>query len=345
MTEDLQYSSIDGEIWDTHPEVFHYTSRNGLRGILDSDRLFATHYQHLNDSSELQILRSELPAKLEPIIHEILIKDFRSSQKSKREIRKLGGVVKLRKSIAAEIADVYYRTAFDKIDNEPPFITPYITSFCGHTSDEPYVQKNGLLSQWRAYADEGFAIVIDTKKLWDLCLGEKDTYAYQIIHFSPAVYQGDDEAFRRECGPAIELIERNVKNLLRTGNMVHTTEDEPIAKIIPAFTSMKHIGFQEEREVRIVACPRDNETHAKLLRKHPDKTVDQPIKEFKQRPDGAPYIELFDFERSNLLPIKRVIVGPRRNQEDDIIEAKRIVGKRRIRVTCSETPFVQPARR
>jgi hypothetical protein len=38
---------------DAIPDLFHYTDANGLLGILRSRSLWATHFQSLNDTSEM----------------------------------------------------------------------------------------------------------------------------------------------------------------------------------------------------------------------------------------------------------------------------------------------------
>ena len=36
-----------------HPELYHYTNLDGLKGILSTKSLWATHFANLNDSTEV----------------------------------------------------------------------------------------------------------------------------------------------------------------------------------------------------------------------------------------------------------------------------------------------------
>src|SRR5262245_11084860 len=48
------------DIWEEHPLLFHYTRTAGLKGILETRTLHATHYVFLNDSSEIESLRPKV---------------------------------------------------------------------------------------------------------------------------------------------------------------------------------------------------------------------------------------------------------------------------------------------
>lgn len=45
---------------DAHPELHHYTDWKGLQGIVRTRSLWATHYQDLNDYSEMDQLKAHL---------------------------------------------------------------------------------------------------------------------------------------------------------------------------------------------------------------------------------------------------------------------------------------------
>ena len=46
----------EARVSDERPEIFHYTSVSALRGIVETNALWATHVRHLNDSSETDVL-------------------------------------------------------------------------------------------------------------------------------------------------------------------------------------------------------------------------------------------------------------------------------------------------
>ena len=53
-------SVADPAFAHSYPELHHYTSYAGLSGILESQTIWATHFFHLNDSSEVSLLRNPL---------------------------------------------------------------------------------------------------------------------------------------------------------------------------------------------------------------------------------------------------------------------------------------------
>jgi hypothetical protein len=91
------------EIWHKYPEIYHYTKADGLQGILTSQILFATQYDHLNDSSELNLLRNALPRFVEPTVRQFQLDRWHASATVKREIRKAGGVAKASAQIVDKI--------------------------------------------------------------------------------------------------------------------------------------------------------------------------------------------------------------------------------------------------
>ena len=109
------------------PNLFHYTDGNGLIGILGSSSLWSTHFQSLNDASEMHYGRSlawGLADTAEP------------GDKRRFLLRTM------------EIADsVIVQGA-----------TPYVVSFCS---------SGDLLSQWREYGGRGagYSIAFGFKEL------------------------------------------------------------------------------------------------------------------------------------------------------------------------------------
>jgi hypothetical protein len=104
-------------------------------------------------------------------------------------------------------------------------------------------------------------------------------------------------------------------------------------------TAFKHRGFYEEREVRLVAMAGTKFAADSI--KGQDGYTPMPFREASTiERDGASrrYISLFgkDCER---LPIEHVIVGPSRNQSENLEIARKIVGNA-IPISKSATPFV-----
>jgi hypothetical protein len=102
------------------PELFHYTNLNGMKGIIENQCIWATHFEYLNDFTE--------------IVHgETLAKDL--------ILERLALCSTLTKDILTHVlSDFDYFTPGSDI---------YIACFC---------EKKDLLSQWRSYGAGGCAI-------------------------------------------------------------------------------------------------------------------------------------------------------------------------------------------
>lgn len=70
----------------------------------------------------------------------------------------------------------------------------------------------------------------------------------------------------------------------------------------------------------------------------PDQNTNRQIWARSLDENILPYIKLFDGTHSKL-PIKRIIVGPSRDQRDRMRNVRKLVG-RNIQVVRSETPYV-----
>ena len=326
------------EIWEKHPELFHYTDCNGVVGILTSQNLRATHYKFLNDTTEVQLMKAELAKRLFLTVKDGVVKEYlRAGYKKKTAMKKAGGTIHIATQLSTHLADTFSRLAFEDTPTARALAIPYMTSFCAHTSDQPYEQKNGLLSQWRGYG-RGHAIVFDTKKLSDLVLAEGEYYYYAGANYmGDVVYQGDEDFFEEEFGDNIENIKSGISEFIESGGM---EVGEFFGDVLSIFTRLKHRGFYEEREVRSVTFPMTKEIENEYKKVDPTYvSPSKPMKKIHKREDGASYIEMFDFEGRKPLPIKRIIVGPQKDQGKAKQMLKRVIARRKIEVQCSETPL------
>lgn len=322
-----------------------------MKGILESQTLWATHYKHLNDTTEIEYFREPLEQAIFPLMKDIALKYFRRSFRVRREIRKLGGVISVAEREAKGFIGSFYKTTFERGRDEPPFAEPFITSFCAHDDDEAYERENGLLSQWRAYADGGYILVFDTRKLWELADIEGRTYHLTALSLGDVVYEGDNEAFQEEFSELINIIkdlflvfldkEKPFDDKEKPFDAGHTFEP-----FVSSAARYKHQGFKEEREVRFVVCPVTEEMSEVIAKMDPKyRPEDKQLKTIKLRTDGEreiPYIELFDYEKKQHLPIKTIIVGPHREQAALEDTVSQLVSDLRLNVAvkCSETPYI-----
>jgi hypothetical protein len=142
-------------------ELYHYTGIQGLKGIVESQTLWATHYKYLNDSQEIIHFRDRLPGILRPAIKERLD--------------------------AEKLTETTYDVMFGNSDGMST--EPFITSFCRVDKGDPRVADHGLLSQWRGYGPQGgYAIIFDTDRLKQLLIEEGKKWEYFLGLGADAVY-------------------------------------------------------------------------------------------------------------------------------------------------------------
>jgi hypothetical protein len=134
-----EFRGISNEAWtskiaspdDEIPQLFHYTNAAGLLGILSSGSLWATHFQFLNDTSEMQYGLDGARAVTSTL----------AEQGSEAKRRFLGDTE-------------------ERLDHlfEHKIVPPYVFSFC---------RLGDLLSQWREYGGggSGFSIAFDYGEL------------------------------------------------------------------------------------------------------------------------------------------------------------------------------------
>ena len=298
-------------------ELFHYTDWKGFEGIWHSGILRATDYRYLNDSKEVILIRERLIESLS----KDLVARFKEMMKGdaglRKRIRRAGKLPKLAKEEATGVVDTLYRVTYQGGNDSPPFARAFIASFCSHLrSEEPYEQRNGLLSQWRAYGkSERYAIVFDTKKLEKLLDGEFNHYEYNPGHLSDVYYDPGGKESMRWISELTNRMSEFVMSYTIEGQTISLM---PLLNIfLKATTRLKHQGFREEKEIRIVANP-----YTKALDDHIRESGEpsyearkKPFKDIvKDRSTGREYIDLFAFNGGRRLPIRRVIVGPSLNQ-------------------------------
>lgn len=183
------------DVWDEHDRLYHYTTQHGLRGILNSQMLHATHYKFLNDPSEMHHMAPKLRSLVEPHARKAL-SALAADKNVMSKIEADGGLEKVVEHDVRRAVDALYKVTFGS-DGRAKFYEPFIVSFCGHK--DSYERENGLLSQWRGYGqDAGYALVFDTKKLADLVSADAEIHHYDSGNLGDVIYDGDEEGFKKE---------------------------------------------------------------------------------------------------------------------------------------------------
>jgi hypothetical protein len=318
----MQYTS------EVYIKLYHYTTYEGLHGILQTQSLWATNYKFLNDYSEIVLFRDKLITYVLPYVkkaYEGLIID---SPDVNGRLDELGGLDHVIKHDTEVFVDSQYRATGDEI---------YIVSFCGE-HENPLVNSNGLLSQWRGYGSGGgFALVFDTKKLEDMLEVKSQKYEYSFGHFADLIYSDDEDKLKFELSDDLAIIAEDVKTFFSKDIL-----DEDKGDILKAYSAFvhcisryKHFGFCEENEVRIVALPAIIDDGLKKLAAADGATlkIEKERKFRKQNGQYIPYIEMD-------LPIEKIIVGPHKDQKRRATALRILLSKTDIEIYCSEIPYV-----
>lgn len=316
----------------SHPLLYHYTNQAGLKGIIESNALWATYFEHMNDAHEIREARV-------PLVNEVarrLVPFF-------RELRQKGGGKgtpaddqRSAELYAEKWASALYDIVFPRVE-EKRTSWCCIASFCSHAKDQRYEQTNGLLSQWRAYGRDGYCLVFDTAKLSQQLGHEGSLFMGFHTSLYAAHYPLDGvppvQSFIELIKASLDVIKRAAR-----GNTDPPVDDLWLPFIAVA-TAYKHRGFFEEREVRLVTFPATKLASQKMKDVKGYKAA--PLREaFTTDRNGKKVVRIALFgEKSDALPIQRIIVGPSASQTENATFACKLVGSK-IPVTKSATPFV-----
>jgi hypothetical protein len=313
--------------------LYHYTTIDGLIGILDSDCLRATHIRYMNDAQEfldalehLDAFTNEFDESLRP-----RIKDF-------------------------------------VIGSVPTFVGRHGAYVASFTDDEAQLTESGTppgdrLSQWRAYsgAGKGFSMGFDynavDKSGCGMSWGIQGSVAYFLAcAYTPAEKRGffgrvgqplagqskkDIEELAYALSPAgAELLMRpKEENNPPAGSddVVASVRkrrfDMMLAYLINA-TLFKNPAFAEEKEWRIVVVPFGTSLQVK-------KTGDCAGIQVKFRSGVVgitPYIDLPLLLNTPESPLRRIVVGPTPHMEEAVRGVEMKLMDRGIRRKCRDYP-------
>ncbi len=331
-------SADEPPVHTVHRELHHYTDWVGLKGIVESRQLWATRWDGLNDSSEIEYFRTFAAKALAARIRRIAIKATRDSLRQKLFIKKSGGYVKGAQQDAEGMLDALYRITFKAGRSGEPFAPPYIFSLCGHRDDD-YAREHGLLSQWRGYGGEQrYALVFDARKLSETLQREWKQYEYAHLSIGDVIYNEASLDFPKRFLTLLDSLGEAWRSGLEEDQRLAVGKAfSPLMGSAPRF---KHRGFREELEVRIVAAP-ISAPLLDYLQAETNKNSVKAIKSFYQRARDlrqVHFLKLFEDSKKQL-PLRRIIVGPSADQKRHAEAAKKLV-RGKVPINFSETPYI-----
>lgn len=247
--------------------IYHYTTFEGLEGILKTRSLWLSHNSSLNDYSEGKYWVGKL---------------IRLAQKTNLGQKIYADLESVKEGLEVGIEDT----------------GTCIVSFC--------LQGN-LLSQWRAYANDGHGIAlgIDIEKLKHVSKSNK-------YYLGSCVYtdQAQLQKFQR------------MSSIFNPSGAIQY--DSTLVKMIVSSFFCKHEGFEAEEEYRIFTVPKINLDYRKISSR---------IIPYHKMSLGANYSWL-----------KEIIVGPclqkvAIKKTIEVLLKKNKVYSRSVKISCSDIPY------
>ena len=322
---------------DEYDEVLHYTSIHALRGLLETNTIWATHTEHLNDTSEM---RQIVPSFVKACIDHV---DAWTNQQRGSRFRAPGLARAFGSAAGHAVNDALSGTG-------PGSARVFVASFSTHKPG--YVRENGMLSQWRAYGgSDGVAVVFDTRRLEELLQQEANRFLYLWCGIADVVYDHGDLDLAHRFPPLVEELQGFLCNLTDDpeNDSDQVRDNRLVEHLLPAMARVKHRAFAEEAECRVVAAVPSPATAERLRTIGQATSTDKPIHHRPSQRGSVPYIRLFDgldeeHGMDALLPITEILVGPSRNQDAHQETVRHLIAQhgadRQIRVKRSEIPFV-----
>ncbi|MGD9971333.1 MAG: DUF2971 domain-containing protein [Sulfuricurvum sp.] len=291
-------------------QVYHYTNIQGLQGIIDSEALWMTDFQYMNDSQEINHGIQ---------LAESILRELKSSE------RYIG------KEDYLKIWEKFVETGVDR--------RICISCFSLDNGDS--------LSQWRGYADKGAGISIGFNvsewKFWNKDLTRLDKVIYDIeqqrkillnlfhIHLTLLDWNSD----------------KNITNF--KGEKIEPKKPEEltnyfISQVYKYIISFKHHSFEDEKEARWVYLEDMNfledmslKSPKKQFRTAGNKLI--PYISSNELPNILGYGEK---EVKMKLPITEIVVGPQKDSDLVVSGIKELLqeyGYSHVNVRKSKVPF------
>lgn len=256
--------------------LYHYTTQEGMLGIIKNKSIWATNIYYLNDSTEYEYAVG--------LFEKLIKKDFKSQSLLKRELSDLSVLDKIKLKFIEHILDSIIKL------KERFFV--YVCSFSAVADD---------LSQWRGYSPRGNGFLLKFKTSY---LKERlKEYEFLLVK---CIYEKEDQNKLLKG-----LITLELDRLKNHGESKNTTEyyknDQNLASYNECFRNaimgffiaapqLKDKSFEKEEEWRFVMV-----------------TGDPKDKEIKFRQGTSmviPYKDVNISKEKDSLQIDEIMVGP-----------------------------------
>lgn len=291
--------------------LYHYTTAQGLRGILSDNCIWATKSNYLTDKTELNYGRELIREGLKNRPN-LSLKDGEGNVFPHPQKTKLNNDYFL-------LLQFFINNLFDDWDF-------YVSSFC---------EDGDLLSQWRGYGESGGGYAVGFKT------NDEGNESGLWKHLFRVLYKEHDQ--RQIISNFFVGVTNLIDNLVdsnKVTDMASLTSQTEIQKVLRAvnrlIVSFKHPKFEEEKEWRIV--------HTIQVRER-NEFVDQ-IKLRTTHNIFIPYVELRQGKEKESqdpkLPLQEIVIGPQIDPTDAVqsVEFLKLqTGYKDVSIKLSEIPF------
>jgi len=316
--------------WAEEPKglLYHYTTPEGLLGILDSGSIRATHVRYLNDRSEV---KNALSSEYMGLLFDSLLAEADDVRKAH-----LKNVVRFR-------------------SDQQVFVASFTDD--GAVPEGEETKPGNRLSQWRAYSNQvgGFSLGFDSRKLkmaaWKSAheLGLDAPYLLRCRYYAREKREATSRIgkwgagirslyhesrlshFQKMVGREPDMEELRLIELSSDSCALGAMDANYFASEVARF---KDEAFAEEHEWRIVVRAK----REALLDAHLSKPK-SPIIQFRNGRFGiTPFMQIQLGLDSADSPLQRVVVGPSPDEEDALESAKLLLQARDIKLQSRECP-------
>ena len=315
----------------SEPELlYHYTTQEGLLGIIEKKHIWATHLRYLNDTSEgkivPQVILNELNSRLNS--------DAMMQLFGMQPVEHSGKIICEDEEIHSQgIAMSSWVTSQDV----------YVTSFS---------KEGNLLSQWRAYSGESVGYSIGFSSNYLRAIGEhflqdnpgrfySDLNGLNRCHYFEKKEEASlkkeiedivssyiaEASAKKQSIPEIEVSRRGIEGFYTPGAIA-------LKYFLPLGTRSaitKDAAFYEEAEWRLAFHVNTNQ-----IQRHSD------IKFRTGRSGPVPYLEVPLILKDEFIGIWKIIVGPCQHPDEAVNSVKMLLereGFKGIEVVPSRIPY------
>lgn len=264
--------------------LYHYTNFDGLKGILDTKELWLTDRKCLNDMSEF-VYSKDLMIKIisDQLLFEHIVRDLDLPYLQANKVHEFTNQIK---NLSLEI----WNRILVECKNS------YIFSFCEHKDEK--IKKNGLLSMWRSYGQENsYMLEFEDGEFLRKEINKLPCLLSRVFYHEYDEITAISEIINTLKEYIAEISKDFVGNSYLNENALVMPKHVNAIALLVVF--IKHFGFHEENEYRLLLIDRENKQNI-LLRKKNQKLISYtklPIK-------NLPKI------------LKRIVIGPQIQQAE-----------------------------